>query len=210
MAEQTAKYLKLVKGLRVRHGTITADQQAIDVTATWNSGGTTFTAVKVNITNTASAAASKLIDLQVGSISQFAVTRAGVMTTLGGYTSSGVVTAQNCVANTAIQANGASRAVLSHNGVAGFLYTFGSDASTNGTLTFTSRRSDGSNGVNMLDLSTTAATFIGTVTTAAPTGGAGAWLLGIANAVSPTSPNRTITVNIGGTLYYIAAKTTND
>ena len=30
------------------------------------------------------------------------------------------------------------------------------------------------------------------------------------NSVSPTSPNRTITVVIGGTTYYIAAKTTND
>lgn len=30
------------------------------------------------------------------------------------------------------------------------------------------------------------------------------------NSVSPTSPNKTITVNIDGTTYYIAAKTTND
>lgn len=50
----------------------------------------------------------------------------------------------------------------------------------------------------------------GALNTGAPTGGAGAWKLGIANAVSPTSPNRTITVDIGGTLYYLHAKTTND
>jgi hypothetical protein len=30
------------------------------------------------------------------------------------------------------------------------------------------------------------------------------------NTVSPTSPNRTITMVIGGTTYYIHAKTTND
>lgn len=30
------------------------------------------------------------------------------------------------------------------------------------------------------------------------------------NSVSPTSPNRTIQVTVGGTTYYIAAKTTND
>jgi hypothetical protein len=30
------------------------------------------------------------------------------------------------------------------------------------------------------------------------------------NSVSPTAPNRTLTVDIGGTTYYIAAKTTND
>jgi fibronectin-binding autotransporter adhesin len=53
-------------------------------------------------------------------------------------------------------------------------------------------------------------TLGGALTTSAPTGGAGAWELGIANAVSPTSPNRTLTVEIGGTAYYIHAKTTND
>lgn len=30
------------------------------------------------------------------------------------------------------------------------------------------------------------------------------------NSVSPTSPNRTVTISIGGTTYYLAAKTTND
>lgn len=53
-------------------------------------------------------------------------------------------------------------------------------------------------------------TFGGPILTSAPTGGAGAWELGIANVVSPTAPNRTITVEIGGTAYYIHAKTTND
>lgn len=36
------------------------------------------------------------------------------------------------------------------------------------------------------------------------------WDLGAANVVSPTSPNRTLTVKVGGTTYYVAAKTTND
>jgi hypothetical protein len=40
--------------------------------------------------------------------------------------------------------------------------------------------------------------------------GTNAWTLGVANAVSPTSPNRTLTVTVGGTTYYIHAKTTND
>ncbi len=31
-----------------------------------------------------------------------------------------------------------------------------------------------------------------------------------ANTVSPTAPNRTITINVNGTTYYLAAKTTND
>jgi hypothetical protein len=50
-----------------------------------------------------------------------------------------------------------------------------------------------------------------TLTTAAPSGSsAGAWKLGAANSVSPTSPNRTIAIDIGGTVYYLHAKTTND
>ena len=50
-----------------------------------------------------------------------------------------------------------------------------------------------------------------TIKTAAPTSGtASAWKLGEAATVSPTSPNRTIRVEIEGTVYYIHAKTTND
>lgn len=50
-----------------------------------------------------------------------------------------------------------------------------------------------------------------TITTGAPTGGSvTAWRLGEAATVSPTSPNRTLRVEVGGTVYYIAAKTTND
>jgi hypothetical protein len=55
------------------------------------------------------------------------------------------------------------------------------------------------------------ATFLGSVTTGAPSGGtAAAWKLGTVATVSPTSPNRTIEVDIGGTIYYIHAKTTNN
>jgi hypothetical protein len=46
----------------------------------------------------------------------------------------------------------------------------------------------------------------GTIKTAASV----TWGLGAANVVSPTSPNRTLTVVVAGTTYYIAAKTTND
>lgn len=51
----------------------------------------------------------------------------------------------------------------------------------------------------------------GNIRTAAPSGGtANNWRLGEVATVSPTSPNRTIRVEIGGTVYYIHAKTTND
>jgi hypothetical protein len=51
----------------------------------------------------------------------------------------------------------------------------------------------------------------GSLTTGAPAGGtAAAWKLGTVASVSPTSPNRTIEVDIGGTIYYLHAKTTNN
>jgi hypothetical protein len=54
-------------------------------------------------------------------------------------------------------------------------------------------------------------TTTGSVTTAAPAGGtAAAWKLGAVASVTPTLQNRTIEVDIGGTIYYISAKTTND
>jgi hypothetical protein len=47
--------------------------------------------------------------------------------------------------------------------------------------------------------------------TAAPTGGTAAtWKFGAVATVTPTSQNRTIEVEIGGTTYYLTAKTTND
>lgn len=52
-----------------------------DLTDTWNNGATTFTAIKMNVTNTASNAASLLMDLQVGTVSKFSVRNDGRVTT---------------------------------------------------------------------------------------------------------------------------------
>lgn len=63
-----------------------------DMTDTWNAGATTFSAIKMNVTDTASAAGSLLIDLQVGGVSQFKVSKGGRITSqtltlgLGGQT----------------------------------------------------------------------------------------------------------------------------
>jgi hypothetical protein len=65
--------------------------------------------------------------------------------------------------------------------------------------------------VRLADDSANAPLESASVKTDAPAGGtSGTWKLGVAATVSPTSPNRTIEVDIGGTIYYIAAKTTND
>ena len=42
---------------------------------TWNNGATTFTAIKMDVTDTASAVGSRLLDLQVGSTTRFHVTK---------------------------------------------------------------------------------------------------------------------------------------
>jgi len=48
-----------------------------DMVDTWNNAGTTFTAIKMNVTDAASAAASLLLDLQVGGSSLFAIRKDG-------------------------------------------------------------------------------------------------------------------------------------
>lgn len=48
-----------------------------DMADTWNNGVTVFNAIKMNVTNTASAAASLLMDLQVDTISKFKVNKSG-------------------------------------------------------------------------------------------------------------------------------------
>ena len=54
-------------------GTITASDPIIDMAQTWNNGAVAFTAIKSNVTDTASAAGSLLMDLQVGGVSKFNV-----------------------------------------------------------------------------------------------------------------------------------------
>lgn len=71
-------------------GTITSSTPAFTNTATWNSGGVTFTNIFSNVTDTASAAASLLIDLQVGGTSQFKVTKGGAGTFTGSLSATGI------------------------------------------------------------------------------------------------------------------------
>ena len=58
-------------------GTITASDPVIDGSQTWNDAGVSFTALKVAITDTASAANSLLVDLQVGGSSVFNIRKDG-------------------------------------------------------------------------------------------------------------------------------------
>ncbi len=76
-------------------GTLTSTGAIIDSAATWNSGGTTFTGWKLNVINSASAAASLLLDLQVGAVSRCSVR-------VDGMTTHAVVTATTSAADVAL------------------------------------------------------------------------------------------------------------
>lgn len=60
--------------------TITADAPVLDLAQTWNNAAVSFTAMKLNVTNTASLAASYLFDYQFGSTTRLRLTTAGVLT----------------------------------------------------------------------------------------------------------------------------------
>jgi hypothetical protein len=80
------------KGATLSTGTITASTPALDASQTWNNAAVTFTGILANVTDTASNAASLLMDLQVGGVSQFKVTKDGKGTFLG-YVQSTLVSA---------------------------------------------------------------------------------------------------------------------
>jgi len=76
--------------LTLNGGTVTTSNPVLNLSQTWNASGTTFTGFKFNATDTASASGSLLMDLQVGGVSKFNVTKTGAATgtslALGGAT----------------------------------------------------------------------------------------------------------------------------
>lgn len=58
-------------GLTITGATQTSSFPALNITQTWNASGTTFTAAKVNVTKTAAANGSMLLNLLVGGSSEF-------------------------------------------------------------------------------------------------------------------------------------------
>ena len=66
------------RALTITGATLTADAPVLDLTQTWSNAAVTFTGIKLNATSTASAAASLLMDLQLGTASKFSVSKVGV------------------------------------------------------------------------------------------------------------------------------------
>ena len=79
---------------------LTSTSPGISLTQTWNAGGATFDAIDVNLTDTASASASRIIQAQVGSADKFVVRKDGVLS-LNTSNQTGVLT---LVQDSAIQA----------------------------------------------------------------------------------------------------------
>lgn len=98
--------------LTINGATHTASSPAINATQTWNSGGVTFTALKLNVTDTASAAASLLVDLQVAAASKFSVNKVGNVVAAGTL-ASGPIAITGVVNSSAITVSGATHTASS-------------------------------------------------------------------------------------------------
>lgn len=68
-------------GLTLTSGTQTTSVQAQTVTQTWNAAGVSFLASVINITNTASATASRFIEYQIAGSPLFSIRKDGAITT---------------------------------------------------------------------------------------------------------------------------------
>lgn len=120
-------------------GTITASTAALNITQTWNASGTLFDApIFENITNTASATGSLLVDLEVGGSTKFSIDKIGTLN-LAGNTN---VTSGQYVGN-ASGANGTGNIVFNSTNtpyvgqfdITGFLGLGGSTTNANSFLT---------------------------------------------------------------------------
>lgn len=105
-------------------GAVTVSTPILDLSQTFNAGAVTFTAFRQNVTDTASAAASLLQDLQVGGTSKFKVQKNGLVTANG---PAGDITFANNIGTTI----GWGR-----NGSVGHLQFFGGSTATDGNGDF--------------------------------------------------------------------------
>ena len=105
--------------------TITTSQPVVDMAQTWNAGAVTFTGLRFNATDTASASLSLLMDLQVGGSSRFNVNKNGVAT----LASSLAVVAGNITTSNgySIQATGANANIWARDNTAFFAIGGSSD-----------------------------------------------------------------------------------
>jgi len=162
----------------ITQGTLTTDVNVLDATATWNSSAVTFTGIKLNITNTASNDASKLIDLQVGGTSRLNVdASSGDTFVLGDLTVSGNDIKSST--NTALTLSG-------------------SDVTVVGDLTVTGNDIKSSTGSTVLTLSGNDATFADNVTVTGDLTVSGGDFVVNASSTERFAVNNNGSVDLGG------------
>ncbi|MDP2377796.1 hypothetical protein [Reyranella sp.] len=76
---EAAKLSATTGGLGIASGTQTTSQPVLAATQTWNDDAVAFNGITLDVTNTASAATSRLISLALGGARQFSVGRNGVI-----------------------------------------------------------------------------------------------------------------------------------
>lgn len=166
-------------------GTITALSPLIDMTRTWNNGAVTFTALKLNVTDTASASASLFLDMQIAGVSKFSVSKTGGFAAATGVIGNGGLIVGS---RAGMGGNAAGDITSFSGGRIGFVVSTDPTAAPD---TYFTRGGVGNMVAN------------GTLATAAPAGSsAGNWKLGaLQTAAVVLDTTRSIFVDIGGTVY---------
>ena len=145
-------------------GTITANAPGLDISQTWNNAGVVFSALKVNVTDTASTYPSYLVNLQRAGAFVFGVDSFGALSSTNTFNFAGAGTVQG---NTAIPAGGTTGAGYKFSTTANFGVFFGSGAPTlsaaKGSLYL---RSDGSGVADRMYINADGGTTWTAVTTA--------------------------------------------
>lgn len=111
------------KSITLTGGTITADSPILNITRTWNNAAVAFTALKLNVTDSASDAVSLLADLQVGGVSKFTIFKSGAIGIKAGATQG------------TISADGSGKIYINSTNSAGAAL-YGNSILLNGTFSF--------------------------------------------------------------------------
>lgn len=119
------------QGPAIAAGTATTDVNAEGWSQTWNAGAQAFTFLKGNVTNTASAGTSKLLDLQVGGVSQLAFQAGTVASTASMLTVSGPASTDAIIASSAVTGRTASFAGYVNGVLQGYLNVTGTAVNIN-------------------------------------------------------------------------------
>ena len=148
----------------INYGAVTSNIHALTVLQTWNNSSVQFSAIEANITDTASAANSLLLDLQISNVSKFAVSKEGNVFFSGTVTGNGAGLTNISSATSATNA----AALLQNTSSATTVYPTFTTSSANGNSQAVFNTSISA---NLGNASITATTFVGALSGAATTAG---------------------------------------